>query len=103
MLKQLDFVELINGRIVKYVSGPKGRAASPKGHWSVVGFIGTDVILAKDQTIIRVPFSNVRKIASYDVKKVLERVETAGQYFKVIEETCHAKRPQGPQGPQGPR
>ena len=77
MLRQFDVVQLIDEKHVTYVSGPRGMSASPKGNWSVVGFVDIDVILAKESTIIRVPLQYVRKIAAYDVQNVLDMIDKA--------------------------
>lgn len=66
MLKQFDIVRIISVKGIKFVSGPAGKPADPNGYWSIVGFIGSDIIIAKDETIVRAPLSAVSKIASYE-------------------------------------
>jgi len=79
MLKQLDIVQLTDEKKVTYVSGPSGRPACPKGEWSVVGFINDEVVLAKQNTIIKVLVRYVRKIASYDLQDVLSAIDNTSK------------------------
>lgn len=71
MLKQFDIVRILSTKNIKFLSGPPGNPASPQGEWSVVGFVATDVIIAKDQTIVRAPLSAVTKIASYNTANIV--------------------------------
>ncbi len=66
MLKQFDIVRIISTKSIRFLSGPPGRAAVPDGDWSVVGIVGYDIIIAKDETIVRAPLSAIKLIASYD-------------------------------------
>jgi hypothetical protein len=65
LLKQFDIVRILSVKQIRFLSGPPGKPASPNGYWSVVGFIGSDIIIAKDETIVRAPLSAVSKIASF--------------------------------------
>jgi hypothetical protein len=67
-LNQFDVVRLVHTKNIKYLSGPNGRATAPKGDWTVVGFVDSDCILAKQSTIVRVPPSDVILIASYSMQ-----------------------------------
>lgn len=84
MFKQNDIVRLLRIDRVKYLSGPKCRPASPKGEWVIVGGLEReqDLVLAKDATIIRIPISDVTKIADYDLDVVIEAVRNAKPVFK---------------------
>jgi hypothetical protein len=66
LLKQFDLVELTSVKNIKFLSGPSGKPATPQGFWSVVGFVGTDIVIAKDATIVRAPLSAVIKVASFN-------------------------------------
>ena len=67
MLKQFDIVRITSAKNIRFVSGPAGKPATPQGLWSVVGFIGSDVIICKDETIVRAPLSAIVKVAAFDV------------------------------------
>ena len=59
------------------MSGPAGRPADPKVNLSVVGnFPGKAMLLlAKDETIVAVPITDVRKVGSYDLNKTIEAIK----------------------------
>jgi hypothetical protein len=78
MLKQFDVIQILTTKRVRFVSGPPGHATNPHGSWSVVGFMGQDVLIAKDSTIVRVPVGDVRKIANYDMGGIKRQLEQAG-------------------------
>lgn len=77
--RQFDIVRLVHTKNVKYLSGPKGRAASPKGEWSIVGFINGDAILARDNTLLQIPVSDIVRIAEYNKDALLNKLKQAGQ------------------------
>jgi hypothetical protein len=81
MLKQFDVIQIMTTKRIRYVSGPPGHSASPSGNWSVIGFIGSDVLAAKDSTVVRVPVSDIKKIANYDMHGIHRQIESAG-YLK---------------------
>lgn len=73
IIKQLDRVELITTKSVSYMASKPGHSPSPHGKWTVVGIIeGRDIIASKDEALIRIPLSDVRKVESYDVNKVID-------------------------------
>jgi len=84
MLKQFDVIQIMTTKRVRFVSGPPGQATSPHGSWSVVGFMGADVLAAKDSTVIRVPVSDVRKIANYDMAGIKSQIESAGYSERTV-------------------
>jgi len=75
LLQQFDLVEIISVKSIRFLSGPPGKPAKPQGYWSVVGFIGSDVIIAKDETIVRAPLSAVTKVAAFN-KNVTQLKQT---------------------------
>lgn len=77
--RQFDIVRLLHTDNIKYLSGPRGRAASPKGEWSIVGFVDQEAILAKDSTIIRVPTADIVRIAEYNKNALLDKLKQAGK------------------------
>jgi len=91
LLKQFDIVKILSVKNIRFVSGPPGKRAAPQGYWSVVGFIGSDILIAKDETIVRAPLSAVSKVAAFD-KNVTE--------LKRIKEAFHGRQ-QGTQDTQG--
>ena len=71
MFKQFDIVKLITTKNITYRSGPPHTNVSPHGTWSVIGNIGEELILSKDNTIIKVPYQDVQKVAVYDIDKLI--------------------------------
>ena len=81
MLKQFDIVQIITTKSIKYLSGPEGHVTSPHGKWSIVGFVGPDIIIAKENTLVRVPRKDVRRVANYDLDALFKKISSAG-YLK---------------------
>lgn len=77
-MDQLDIVQLLRTNRVSYLSGPKSYVTSPHGNWTVVGMIKNDVIIAKDQTVVRVPVDDVRIIGIYSIEDALNKIKNAG-------------------------
>ncbi len=77
LFKKFDVVQILTTKHIKFVSGPKNRPASPHGNWSVVGFVKSDLMLAKDSTIVLAPVDSVRKVASYDLEGFLEKIKSS--------------------------
>jgi hypothetical protein len=72
IIQQLDQVELLTVKRVKYLSTKPGYAPSPHGKWSVVGIIEGDALLAKDNTLIRIPLGDIRKACTHNRQQVID-------------------------------
>jgi len=72
IIQQLDQVELLTIKRVKYLSTRPGYSPSPHGRWSVVGIIDGDALLAKDDTLIRIPLGDIRKACTHDRQQVID-------------------------------
>ena len=81
MFKQFDIVQIITTKSIKYLSGPEGHVTSPHGKWSIVGFVGSDAILAKENTLVKIPQQDIRKVADYDLDSLFKKISGAG-YLK---------------------
>ena len=76
MWRKFDIVQLTTTRNIKFLSGPPGRPAKPTGSWSVVGNLpGAKLMIAKDETIVIIPITDVRKVGSYDLNKSIEDIK----------------------------
>jgi hypothetical protein len=75
IIQQLDQVELLTVKRVKYLSTRPGYAPSPHGRWSVVGLVDGDALLAKDNTLIRIPVGDIKKVCTHDRQQVLDFLE----------------------------
>lgn len=82
--KHSDIVYILSTKDVNYVNGPKGNPANPRGNWQIVGFLPNgDILLAKDDTIIKTKITNIRRIASYDPDVVSKKLdEINNKYIK---------------------
>lgn len=81
MFKQFDIVQITTTKGIKYLSGPSGHSTNPHGNWSIVGFVGSDAILAKENTLVRVPLQDLRRVGQFDIKNLFNKMLTAG-YIK---------------------
>ena len=73
--QKFDVVQLRTTRHINFLSGPKNHPTSPQGFWQIVGFVKEKLMLAKESTIILVPPDGVRKVASYERDRFLERIQ----------------------------
>ena len=65
MFRQFDIIQIITTKGIKYLSGPEGHTTSPHGNWTIVGFVGPDAILAKENTLVRVPLTDIKKVCCF--------------------------------------
>lgn len=72
IIQQLDQVEILTVKRVKWLSTKPGYSPSPHGRWSVVGLIDGEALLAKDDTLIRIPLSDIRKVQTNDRQQVID-------------------------------
>lgn len=85
MLNQFDLIQIKRVNNIHYLSAPKGQAPNPNGVWSIVGFVKTDVLAAKDGAIVRVPVTDVVKVASYSTEHIIDQVKYAGRTHNTID------------------
>lgn len=72
MIKRFDIIRLKTTKRVTWLSGPASRPASPQGNWSVVAGLEDDyIMIAKDETVAKIPVSDVFKVADYDIKHAI--------------------------------
>ena len=69
-LKQFDLIQIITSKNVKYLSAVKDKVPSPHGNWSIVGFVGGDVIISRDKAIVRLPVSDVKLVGKWEPSKL---------------------------------
>lgn len=81
MFKQYDIIQIRTTKRIRYLSAPPGMATDPHGNWSIVGFIKSDIIAAKENTLVRVPISDVTKVASLSSNLFYSQIANAG-YLK---------------------
>jgi len=75
-IKRYDIVRLTRFDRVGWVSGPASRPATPRGNWIVVaGVEGDKFLLAKDETLIKIPIEDVFKVADYDLNEIITTIK----------------------------
>ena len=65
-ISRFDQVSLITTKNVSYISTESIEPPTPDGAWTVVALIGTDLVVQKDLTVIRLPSKDVLKIMDYN-------------------------------------
>lgn len=66
-LEQFDVVQIIRQDNVTYLSAPQGSATKPTGHWTIIGFVGSDALISKQDTTVKIPVTDLKLIAKYDL------------------------------------
>lgn len=72
--EQMDQVRLLTTRNVTYLSAPPGTKVSPHGIWQVVGAVNDELLLVKNETVIRIPTSDVLKEEESELKQLLNNL-----------------------------
>ena len=67
-LKRFDQVRILTTKNVSYLSATPGSTVSPKGLWQVSGSVDGDLLLVKNNIVIRIPPTDVLKVIEYDLK-----------------------------------
>jgi len=67
-IKRFDQVKLRTVKNVRYLSAPPDEDISPHGVWSVTAAVDGELLLAKNNAIIRIPAADVLVIADYDLE-----------------------------------
>ena len=106
MIKRFDLVTIKTTRNITFLSGPATRPADPRGNWVV--YAGTDdgeIILARKETIIRIPAADVVRVAEYglehafeSIKKIRTRADISKHPFSNLKELNHGKKEKGEVG-----
>ena len=78
MYKQFDVVQILTTKRVRYLSGPKNFTTTPHGNWIVVGAIENELLIAKENTLVKIPTPDVQKVAAFDKEEFFKRIESAG-------------------------
>jgi hypothetical protein len=64
---RFDQVKILTTKNVKYLSALPGSKIEPKGVWQVSGAVAGELLLVKNNAVIRIPPSDVLKIIEYDI------------------------------------
>ena len=69
-ISRFDQVRLLSTKNINYLSAPPGAQTDPSGIWSVCAVVGNELLLVKNNVIIKAPLANVLKIADYDLSRL---------------------------------
>jgi hypothetical protein len=70
-----DQVKLLSTKNISYLSAPPGSQASPQGIWSVVAAVDNNqLLLVKNNVVIRAPATDVLKMVSFDLNRILDNL-----------------------------
>jgi len=84
-ISRFDQVRLLSTKNINYLSAPPDAQLDPSGIWSVCAAVGDELLLVKNNVIIKAPIANVLRIADYDITRLtsilgrLSRVQETGQ------------------------
>ena len=74
-ISRFDQVRIITTKNVAYLSAPPGTIADPKGIWSVVAIVnGNELLLAKNNVLIRIPATDVLLFVSYTLENIVKNL-----------------------------
>lgn len=71
---RFDQVKIITTKNVKYLSSPPDTIVTPDGLWQVTAAVGEDLLLVKNSCIIRIPITDVLKVAEYDINNLIGKL-----------------------------
>lgn len=62
---RFDQVRIRTTRNVNYLSAPDGELLNPNGIWLVAGVVGDELLLTKNNIVIKIPPTDVLKVLDY--------------------------------------
>ena len=75
--QQFDVVQILTTRNVEWRCDDKGSRTDPNGIWTIVAAYPSSGILLiqKENALARIPASDIKKVANYDLEKVFQEVD----------------------------
>jgi hypothetical protein len=70
---RFDQVKLLTTKNVKYLSAPPGTSLDPKGVWQVSAAVDGELLLIKNNIVIKIPTSDVLKVVEYNLSKMTQQ------------------------------
>ena len=72
---RFDQVKLLTTQNVSYLSAPPSTEVKPGGIWSVAAIVdGNKLLVVKNNVTIKIPATDVLKIADYTLEKITRRL-----------------------------
>jgi len=73
-IKQFDQIKLRTTKNIRYLSAPPGVMPDPNGVWTVVGNLGTDLLVSKGAATCKVPLADVYITGRSMPDRLLEKI-----------------------------
>lgn len=81
-IRQFDRIRLKTTRNIHYLSAPPGEIPSPHGVWIVVGNIGKDLVVSKDDAVCRVPVEDITLAGRAKSSHLMEQINGEKEHPK---------------------
>lgn len=87
--ERFDLVSVSTTRNVKWMVDLPGRVTDPNGLWSIVCTFpkSGQLLLQKGTALIKIPASDVRKTANYEIGQVINKLDNTNEYLNILEKT----------------
>lgn len=81
--QQFDVVQILTTRNVEWRCDSPGVKTDPNGNWSIVGTMPSEgsLLIQKDTALAKIPASDVRRVANYDVETVFEKINSINRKY----------------------
>ena len=70
VINRFDKVTLITTANIKYLSDKPGEKTTPDGIWSVIGAIDNELLVSKQEAIVKVPYQDVLLRMKYQLPNI---------------------------------
>ena len=79
--EQFDLVKLNTTRRVKWMMDVSGDTPDPSGAWTIVCLYPKNgmLLIQKGSALVRIPASDVTKVANYDIESVFDKLSESGR------------------------
>lgn len=81
--QQFDSVYILTTKNVEWRCDHPGSSTDPRGIWSIVATVPSSghLLIQKDSALAKIPASDVRRVANYDVETVFEKLDDVNNKY----------------------
>ena len=81
--EQFDLVQITTTRRVKWMIDTPGNTPDPNGIWSIVCSYPSSglLLIQKGTALARIPASDIKRIANYNIINVFDKIEESGKKY----------------------
>lgn len=90
IFKRFDQVRLRTTKNVSYLSSTE--KVTPEGVWQVAAAIGTELLLVRNTTVLKIPATDVLKVVEYDISQIIQHFGRLSSYGKDRKEDSNTKK-----------